>query len=427
MERGIKLFGGIKQFEVEYDAFTFAEMIKLYTIKGDIECAQKMMETAKENSLLSVLHYNYFLNGLAVQQRQSEDENNNKNTKHSSVPYDFLENSAVCNASNYQIDEGLNKWLCFEFDDELIEYLAVTMNDLYEQMVKVDNIKPDIRTFESLLSILSYYGNSELSLHFFTELTKVYGLRPNIYIFNCLIACYCNEISLFSEKNAYEQQIDFMETNIDKIFGVYSKSKGLLVAPNVDTMKLLFHCMNARILLTQNKVIDDDEEEESEYTMESNEQITDMLYNEDMINYDIAIDEELAHHIVHCWIMFEEYKSENMVSAVEIYNDLYLEKKVISHWKDSDCIDLTKIPKKLYEDVWLFYLQYVMEHEMDKLLQLNELKILIPKFEIDDRGIDDVQSEIEKLMDVKLSVPDECNDDYMCFILHDCKSVFQFD
>lgn len=306
---------------------------------------------------------------------------------------------------------GLNKWLCYEFDDELIEYLAITMNDFYQKMINSDNIKPDIRTFESLLSILSYYGNAQLSLHFFSELTKVYDLRPDIAIFNCLIACYCNQISLNSNELKAEL-FDFMQQNIEKTFDVYKNAKNLLIAPNICTMKLLFHCMHCRILLTHNL--------STEYTMECNETLLDELYNDDLINYEIQIDEELAHYIVHCWIMIGRYDK-----TAQIYKDLYLGKKIISHWTENDCINLTNIPKKIYDDVWMFYLQYTIEHEMDKLIQLNELKIVIPKFDIDDRGIDVIQNEIEQIMDITLNAfKIEENDNSVCFILEDCKNHF---
>lgn len=73
MERGLKLFEWMKKLDVNYDEYTYAEMIKLYTFNDQMENAQSIMEQAKDDNLLSTLHYNYFLKGLSLQQRQDDD------------------------------------------------------------------------------------------------------------------------------------------------------------------------------------------------------------------------------------------------------------------------------------------------------------------------------------------------------------------
>ena len=323
---------------------------------------------------------------------------------------------------------GLARMLCFEFDEELVEGLPRIMNDLYEQMTNKEKISPDLMTFECLLSILSYYGNSSLCLHYFKQLTNEYNLRPNVNIFNALISCYCNEISLFSNRDEnvndalyYEKQMDLMETNIDKVLQVYDNCKQLLIAPNIDTMKLLFHCMNARLILSQNKM--ENEEENMDYTPEYNQNLLNVLFNDDIANYDIDIDSELAYQIMHCWISLGYWMDSDLQPAMEIYNKLCEERKIISHWVDGDCISLVNIPKGMYEDCWEFYLLYVIQYEMDKLLNVDDLRIEIPKYIMDDKHIEGIQEEIEQLWDVDLAMG-KIEDGCISFVLKQCKDIF---
>eukprot|EP01083_Nonionella_stella_P024975 68788_1 len=391
--RGIKLFECIKTFELEYDKFTYAEMIQLYSFTNEIEKAQQLLEEAKDAQVLCTMHHNYFLKGLSLQQRQDDDN---------------------------KAKQGLERMLCFEFESELIEYLPHVMHDLYENMVQKDRISPDIKTFEYLLLILSFYGNSSLCLHYFKQATNVFDLRPTIHVFNSLMSCYCNEISLFAHQNEsvsvsdvlyYEKHLELMDTNMDKIWQVYDNCKALLIAPNINTMKLLFHCMNARIMLSQSKTMDE------EYTKEHNVELLRMLYEDDINNYEVKIDEELGYYVVHCWSMLDiEY-------AVNVYRTLY-ENKVMNHWRSDNELCLVNIPQRIYEDCWQFYVQYVIQYEMDKLSDLDELVIVIPSFERQ-RGIDIVQSEMEQVLDVKLMIRESNTDgDEICFVAKDCKAMF---
>ena len=295
-------------------------------------------------------------------------------------------------------EDGLTKMLCFEFDKEMIEYLPTVMTDLFDTMIKQDHIEPDIKTFEYLLSIVSYYGNSSLCLYYFKQLSNTYNLRPSINIFNNMISCYCNEISLFSndEQNIndalyLEKQLDLIETNIERIFAIYDNCKQLLVAPNIDTMKLLFHTMSARLLLSQNM-----EHKQQEYTMEYNQHLLTMLLNDDIPNYDITIDTELAYYILHCYISIGYWQNQELQHAVEIYDKFYLEQNIISHWTEDKKINLTNIPKNIYDEDWQFYIQYIVEYEQHKLDDLDVVNILIPSFEIGQK--EKIEQEIQALM-----------------------------
>eukprot|EP01084_Bolivina_argentea_P015641 29324_1 len=73
MKRGLKIFEWLSKLNINYNTFTYAEMIKLYTFNNEIELAQNMLQQAKDNNLLSIIHYNYFLNGLSLQQRQNDN------------------------------------------------------------------------------------------------------------------------------------------------------------------------------------------------------------------------------------------------------------------------------------------------------------------------------------------------------------------
>ena len=312
----------------------------------------------------------------------------------------------------------------------MVESVPIIMNDLYDQMIKRDYIKPNITSYEHLLSILSYYGNSALCLYYFKELTNTYNLRPNIFIFNSLISSYCNEISLFTENEEnindplyYEKQFNLMENNIDRIFQIYDNCKQLLIAPNIDTMKLLFHSMNARIMLSQNK----QESDEYEYTLEFNQNVLNTLENDDITNYNIHIDKELVYHIINCYILLQFWIDPNseldMEPVLQIYDNLCKKVSVVPHWRSDNCISLVNIPRSMYEDQWIFYLVYVIEYEMDKLRCLDELRIEIPKYELDNKTIHEIQQEIEQSLGFELcnaQIEEHC----ISFVLTQCKDKF---
>ena len=62
---------------------------------------------------------------------------------------------------------ALDKMLCFEFDAELNESLPALIHDVYTEMTESDNVQPDVITFDSILSILSFCGNGPLCLYYF--------------------------------------------------------------------------------------------------------------------------------------------------------------------------------------------------------------------------------------------------------------------
>lgn len=78
IQRGLKFYQWMKKLNINYDQYTYAEMIQLYTSNDEIDKAQSIIETAKTNGVLSILHYNYFLRGLSLHQRQDDNNNNNK-------------------------------------------------------------------------------------------------------------------------------------------------------------------------------------------------------------------------------------------------------------------------------------------------------------------------------------------------------------
>ena len=75
-QRGIKLFEWMNKLDIEYDKYTLAEMIKLYTSNAQIDTAQQILKQAKDMQLLHTIHYNYFLKGLSIQQRQNDQDMN---------------------------------------------------------------------------------------------------------------------------------------------------------------------------------------------------------------------------------------------------------------------------------------------------------------------------------------------------------------
>lgn len=347
--------------------------------------------------------------------------------------------------------KGLQRWLSSEFDKELIKSVPIVMNNLFDQMIEKDYLKPDIISYEHLLSILSYYGNAALCLHYFKQLTITFNLRPNVEIFNSMISSYCNEISLFnqSEENIndalyFEKQYRLMEVNIDKIFQIYDNCKQLLIAPNIDTMKLMFHAMNARIMLSQNSWetkhassnIESDELHH-EYSIEFNRDLLNTLENEDIINYEIHIDKELVYYIMNCHILMDHWKNSmnsteelDMIPWLQKYNKLCQQLKESPHWNKPNCISLLDIPKSLYDDQWAIYIAYVTEYEMDKLITLDELRIEIPKHLLDaddeshDTKLSEIKQEIEGWLEQDLS-DSKIDDHCISFTLKECKDKFK--
>ena len=135
-----------------------------------------------------------------------------------------------------------------------------------------------------------------------------------------------------------------MEINIEKIFQIYENCKNLLIAPNTDTMKLLFHSMNARILLSQNnnqnenenEQNDDNDDDNDEYTVLYNEEILNTFCQTDIKNYEIKLDKELIHYIMNCYILISEWKEDDFISAFQIYKQFYLQNKKTSHWNKNN-------------------------------------------------------------------------------------------
>merc|ERR1712113_228919 len=149
------------------------------------------------------------------------------------------------------------------------------------------------------------------------------------------------------------------------------------------------------------------------FSIEYNEKLLHILYDIDIVNYNIQIDKELGYYIIQCWIMLGYWKNDNELKDAFKICDTLCKNNVISNWRDNECIDLVDIPKGIYEDCWMFYLQYTMQYEMSKLINLNDLKIMIPIFELN-RGVDVIKSEIEQLWDVKLNENIKSNDNEIC-------------
>ena len=175
-DRGIKFYNLIDTLKLKPNADTFAEMIQLYSSNNDLDNSLVMINLAKDNDCLRVIHYNCFLNGLSYQQKNDilrmYDEN-------------ILPLSAI---------------LCDNFDEELINLIPKLIDEYYTNMMDIEKIMPNFTTFNIILDMLSYYGKVNECLFYYQQLLKEFQLRPNINIYNCLLAAYCNEIVYKSQK-----------------------------------------------------------------------------------------------------------------------------------------------------------------------------------------------------------------------------------
>ena len=352
-DNGIKLYGYlIDELGLMPNEDTYSTMIQLYTSNDDLDKAFGIIDDAKSNRKLNIHVYNNFLKGLNYQQKN--------------VKADHVYNDINALKDGNELILPISHIICDNFDNELMKSLPNIVKEFYDKITSDDIVKPNIKTFQIMLDILSYYGQVKQCLMFYTELLKIHDLKANISIYNCLLSAYLNQIIYVTEMNNDNETycINIMTNNTDKIFNLFYNCKTLLIRPNTNTFKILYHSMIGRIFLVNNETNNELKSQESSINN----------WTKDIENYQIQLDIELLCYFIQLNYIVNENENNIISNKLKEWNIINILNKLFINTNNELILDLTQIPSICVDSI-IIICNYLIQHESSLLNKIHKIKI----------------------------------------------------
>ena len=301
--RAMKIYQWLDKLNVDKTVSINCSMIALYSKMNDLDTAYQYISNFENN----IESYAFFLKGLIYQQvslttTSKTNENNNDNNNNDDSQN--KENGYIKDRNTFYGEPQMSKYLISanDIDSELIESLPEIIEQIYSSAKKnafsevknntsnINNIKNvdkhnlekniNIKNegiiankesfFFSIFKLLSYYGHVDLCIKYYDEMISQWKIKPNIEIYNCLIAMCLNKTiidSFFGEQNdkldkldkhdrhehdmnestSEEELVLKMKLSIDRVFSIYQDLKKLFIKPQLNTLKLIYRAIMGMI------------------------------------------------------------------------------------------------------------------------------------------------------------------------------------